>query len=59
MKKNYQTPVVEKIEFAYREQVVAASGKEPWKSDCHISVAYWKYGCEDDTIKEGWTYSQA
>lgn len=26
MKKNYETPVVDKISFNYKEQVVAASG---------------------------------
>lgn len=26
MKKNYETPTVEKIQFNYREQVVATSG---------------------------------
>lgn len=29
MKKNYETPSVEKVAFQYRDQVVVASGREP------------------------------
>ena len=29
MKKVYETPAVEKVEFQYRDQVVVASGGEP------------------------------
>lgn len=34
MKKNYETPSVEKIKFNYRDQVVAASGVE--KVTCEL-----------------------
>lgn len=39
MKKNYETPVVDKISFNYKEQVVAASGgfERPIYSDgCNV-----------------------
>lgn len=39
MKKNYETPVVDKISFNYKEQIVAASGgfERPVFSDgCNV-----------------------
>lgn len=33
MKKTYETPSVEKIQFQYRDQVVAASGEIPKGSE--------------------------
>ena len=50
MKKNYETPSVEKINFMYRDQVVAASGS----TACHVNwqgYGSWAVtGCTSDKI---------
>lgn len=50
MKKNYQKPVVDKIDFCYRDQVVAASGG-PSGGQC--TVVYKNnstLGCDRDYV---------
>lgn len=50
MKKNYETPCVEKVAFQYRDQVVAASGYNVntcTNTGTHIEDDCWKY--EDRT----------
>lgn len=43
MKKNYETPTVEKIEFDYSDAVVASNGKRTYMQsnewyECHSSI---------------------
>ncbi len=48
MKKNYETPVAEKIEFQYEEQVVASNGcHDVWvnvgATSCTEGNAHWEH----------------
>lgn len=50
MKKVYETPVAEKVEFCYRDQVVASSRACPsrfidwgWGNYCEEGNKHWEY----------------
>ena len=51
MKKTYETPVAEKIEFCYEDQIVA-SGNNGGNNGGHVNNLF--FGCPLSEIMEGW-----
>ena len=47
-KKVYETPIAEKIEFQYEEQVAASYCKEIWTNESDKGGS----GCESEVMKE-------